>query len=52
MKNIKEIIMAFLAALAIMLIGTAFVVADTLIRNHVHQHHHFFHIRTMERHIS
>ena len=32
----------YLAALAIMLIGTAFVVADTLIRNHVHQHHHSF----------
>lgn len=32
----------YLIAFAIMIIGTALVVADTLIRSHVHQHQHTF----------
>ena len=32
----------YLAALAVMIAGSALVVADTLIRNHVHVHQHTF----------
>ena len=31
----------YLAALALMIAGTVFTVADTLIHSHVHKHHHF-----------
>jgi len=39
---LKEQLTAFyLAALALMIAGTVFTVADTIIHSHVHKHHHF-----------
>ena len=38
----EELKSSYLIALVIMIVGTVFVVMDTLVRNHIHQHQHTF----------
>ena len=38
----EKIFVRYLVALIIMLVGTAFVVYDTLLRSHLHKHVHTF----------